>query len=325
MRPKMNNENFQQKLNILFGENIFILKSNYTLAGNKVNILHNTCKNIFEITANDFTKSSKYSRYLKFCPKCRPNKAASLTEIEKEVENLSLGKMEIISYSGNTRDSSTLKCKVCNNTTQIAIHSYRGNCNKRKESSKTWGCPTCSKKKHKTTEEFQNDLFNLYSGNIILIGEYKNVATRVSLKCTKCTYIWDTPPSSILGGSQCPNCLRRFRDSRQIRKIINILENNSVEYEREVSFEGLKYKKPLYFDFCVEKDGKYFLIEFDGQQHFRGWQGDSESLTITQKRDSIKNNFCKKYDIPLLRLNYKQTLRDIEKELIGYLVHFKLL
>jgi hypothetical protein len=63
----------------------------------------------------------------------------------------------------------------------------------------------------------------------------------------------------------------------------------------------------------------------NGQQHFRGWQGNAESLKIYKIRDSIKNVFCEKNNIPLLRLDYRMTLSEITEILENFLAHYKLL
>lgn len=65
------------------------------------------------------------------------------------------------------------------------------------------------------------------------------------------------------------------------------------------------------------------LIEFDGVQHFvpiEKWGG-LETLRNVQKRDEIKNKFAKTYNIPLLRISYKNK-DNIEKLLIKFISSF---
>lgn len=59
-------------------------------------------------------------------------------------------------------------------------------------------------------------------------------------------------------------------------------------------------------------------VEYDGIQHFEKvdiWGGE-ETLIEQQKRDEIKNVFCKNNEIQLIRINYKQ---DINSELKKYI------
>ncbi len=47
-------------------------------------------------------------------------------------------------------------------------------------------------------------------------------------------------------------------------------------------------------------------IEYDGEQHYKAFDhfGGKEKLRLTQKRDDIKNNYCKDNCINLLRVPY---------------------
>ena len=62
----------------------------------------------------------------------------------------------------------------------------------------------------------------------------------------------------------------------------------------------------LRFDFCAErKDGEKILIEVDGMQHFyeSTWTT-KEMLAETQKRDKIKDNYCREHGLILIRIPY---------------------
>lgn len=87
-------------------------------------------------------------------------------------------------------------------------------------------------------------------------------------------------------------------------KIRTILENNNIPFLREVKFNDLKDKQLLRFDFAIlDSDNRIVkLIEFDGKQHTNTnslWH--TESL---KKHDIMKNDYCKKHNIPLLRISY---------------------
>ena len=86
-------------------------------------------------------------------------------------------------------------------------------------------------------------------------------------------------------------------------------------FENEKIFEGCKYKYVLPFDFYLTELN--ICIEYDGIQHFLPieiWGGE-ETLIEQQKKDKIKNQFCKDNKIKLIRINYKQ---DINMELEKY-------
>ena len=91
--------------------------------------------------------------------------------------------------------------------------------------------------------------------------------------------------------------------------IEDILVKNNIMFQREYKFKDCVSDKnyPLRFDFAVFKDNKlHCLIEFQGKQHFESSTFDiHESLEDRQKRDKIKKEYCKKNNITLIEITYK--------------------
>lgn len=110
-------------------------------------------------------------------------------------------------------------------------------------------------------------------------------------------------------------------------KIIELLESNNIPYKKEKTFDDCRFPSTNYmakFDFYV--NDKY-LIEFDGIQHFSfsGTSWDTkEQFEITKARDTYKNQWCLKNNIPLIRIPYthlsKLSLEDILLETSQFLV-----
>ena len=95
--------------------------------------------------------------------------------------------------------------------------------------------------------------------------------------------------------------------------IENILNNLDVIYNKEVVDPLLvkETNKKLRFDFAIYNlDGSINrYIEFDGRQHFYGpdtnyWGHSKDNLETIRERDILKNNFCLKHNIPLVRIPY---------------------
>lgn len=107
-------------------------------------------------------------------------------------------------------------------------------------------------------------------------------------------------------GSGCPRC----NISKGEKKIEEFLNRSNIAYKREYTFEDCKNKFPLRFDFALFKSGKLeMLIEYDGEQHYLGRarsdpSKSKETLRRIQKNDGIKNEYCLKNMIPLLRIPY---------------------
>lgn len=105
-------------------------------------------------------------------------------------------------------------------------------------------------------------------------------------------------------------------------KIEKLLRQNNINYKKEYSFNDLKDKGKLRFDFAIFDDNNQLmeLIEFDGRQHssdYNPWNS-QETLAERQKRDELKNNYCKEKKIKLIRLYSWQrdyiTLKTLELE-----------
>lgn len=90
-----------------------------------------------------------------------------------------------------------------------------------------------------------------------------------------------------------------------------ILKELNFSFESQKSFDTCinpKTNKKLFFDFYLPDFN--ILIEYDGIQHTKaldktnGWNN-IENLLSTQERDSIKNEWCKNNNIPLIRISYE--------------------
>lgn len=106
-------------------------------------------------------------------------------------------------------------------------------------------------------------------------------------------------------GRGCKYC----NESKGELRIAKFLDLNNIQYTREQKFEDCKYKKPLPFDFYLPQLN--VIIEFDGEQHFRpvnfnGISNDKakELFQKTQHRDNIKDLYCLKKEIHLIRIPY---------------------
>ena len=107
-------------------------------------------------------------------------------------------------------------------------------------------------------------------------------------------------PSSLKRNHGCPIC-----DESKGEKYVRIyLENNNIDFIQEYRFEDCRYKYTLPFDFYIPDNN--LIIEFDGEQHYRenNYFGGNNIFKDTQKRDKIKNKYCKDNNINLLRIPY---------------------
>lgn len=113
-------------------------------------------------------------------------------------------------------------------------------------------------------------------------------------------------------------------NSKGEAKITKLLEDDNICFQKQYAFDDLRGKKDnkYYFDFAVF-DGQrlVYLIEYDGIQHFskrHQFSQDENVYDIIVERDSEKNTYCIKNNIPLIRIPYthfeKLAIEDLRLE-----------
>lgn len=108
--------------------------------------------------------------------------------------------------------------------------------------------------------------------------------------------------------------------SRGEQVIIQILKEEKIPYKREISFENLKSEKnkKLRFDFGIyEKDdfsNLLFLIEFQGEQHFKPYSKGDSNLEYRQECDLLKEDYVGENHLHLLCFNKGAKNPFLQKE-----------
>lgn len=70
-----------------------------------------------------------------------------------------------------------------------------------------YGCPLCRKSRPKSHEEFCGAISKL-NPNIEIIGTYVKSSQKISVRCKKCGYEWETKPNNLQQGRGCPRCAK---------------------------------------------------------------------------------------------------------------------
>jgi hypothetical protein len=175
------------------------------------------------------------------------------------------------------------------------------------------GCPYCGGSHKSNTEEFIEKAIAL-NGNEFDYSKvaYKDNKTKVIIICNTCKNEFLQKPNNHLNGRGCPNC-NKSKGEKAIQKL---LEMNNISFSPQIIFDKLLGNGGgnLRFDFGVfEQDSLLFLLEYQGQQHFKPW-GQTEELirasNCTQAHDKLKVIYCEEKNIPLEFINYDQDIKE---------------
>ena len=174
------------------------------------------------------------------------------------------------------------------------------------------GCPKCGMKSRikalvsskgefiEKAKEIHGDMYSY--ANV----DYKTARIKIEITCPKHGLFYQTPDCH-LRGQGCPGCSLSHGES----KIIGVLDTLQVIYKRQYRFPDCRNQRPLSFDFYLPRFN--LCIEYDGAQHFElvVFSGMTETqakvaFQKAKKHDKIKDEYCKKNNIELLRIPYTQ-------------------
>lgn len=170
-----------------------------------------------------------------------------------------------------------------------------------------------------------------YDNNSIIVENKSDIVNRIiCLKCVNCGIEFNIMLDSLLRGNSgfyCSICNKKKSSLEQ--KTEQWLIENNINYKNQYSFDDLKYKNKLLFDFAIlDKDFNLTgLIECDGEQHYINKHNNryTKNFKETQIRDNLKDEYCKNKNIPFVRIRqnyfrgirYKKILQDFTKTAHG--------
>lgn len=175
-----------------------------------------------------------------------------------------------------------------------------------------------------TLENFIKNARNVHGDTYIYDDNcvYINYNTKLKIKCRKLDhgYFLQSPEDHINGGCGCPKC-NYSKGEKLIHKVLTELNVYNIP---QFSFIDCRNKYPLPFDFYIEVDGKFGLLEFQGKQHYEiiEYFGGIAGFEYRKNNDNIKLEYCKNKNIPLLLIHYTN-IKNIELIIIEFLKNIK--
>ena len=176
------------------------------------------------------------------------------------------------------------------------------------------GCNKCGYLSNTlTTEEFIKRSIKIHGTKYDYNKfEYSHNKKKSTLVCTNHGE-FKIRPNDHLFGVGCPKC-KSSKGEKEVRKILN---KHNIEFKEQHTFDDCRYIRPLKFDFYLPDYN--MCIEYDGIQHFKvieSWG--SDRFNEIKRNDNIKNEYCEKNNIRLIRIPYYLTIQEIT-EIIEHL------
>lgn len=295
---------YKQEFNRVLGEE-YLLLSDYKGARERVKVKHIVCGSTYLQIASESISG-------KGCLKCAQNnfiggRLKTNDDYLKDFENISQNEYKLLSTYIKDDENVKIEHLKCGNTFEMRAGSFL----QRK------GCPKCavlkrSEKQRWTTEMFIEFVDKNSNGEYLVLGNYVNSQTNIKIKHLKCGHIFNPTPRDFVSGTRCPKC----KSSRGEKIIYNILRSENIDFDTQFKFEDCRNQRPLPFDFKVKKeDGSFFLIEFQGIQHYQPIEyfGGELAFDVRKTNDLIKKKYCKNNNIQLMEIPYSMSEDEIKK------------
>lgn len=192
----------------------------------------------------------------------------------------------------NNKNKLILKCPK-NHVFQMTFDNFKRGCR----------CTTCYDMTRGNSKRLTYDYVEEYvssKGYKLLSKKYKNNSSKLLFKCPN-GHIFSMNFAKFKQGRRCPKCINKSSGENRIKEF---LLNKSIDFKREHRFDDCKCKNTLPFDFYLVDYNT--LIEFDGIQHFEiiDYFGGFDAFVKLKIRDTIKNIYCEKNNIKLIRIPY---------------------
>ena len=220
---------------------------------------------------------------------------------KKQLKGQRFGKLLVIEEAGRTNDGRVLwKCQCdCGKNIEVITSNLTGG--------KTTSCG-CNRQK-----DITNQIFGDYKAIKRLNKIDNSGAYYWEIECIHCQDKREISIGRLKNELMICSCQKENNGSKYEKVIEDILNNNNINFIREKTFPTLKNPKtqrPLRCDFYINNT---YIIEVDGSQHFKETTGNFKekySLNEIQYLDNIKNIWCKKNNIPIIRIPYYEIIKN---------------
>lgn len=240
----------------------------------------------------------------KNCKYCANNVAFTYKEVKEYTESFGY---ELLSeeYKGSNSPL-IIKCPQGHVTDTITYSRFKLGCR----------CKKCADEKRGDNKKLSYEEVEV-KGYIesfeykLLSTEYEKSNKKLLIQCNKKHEPYLASWNDFQQGCRCPYC-NESKGEKRIEEFLNI---NNISYIPQYRFKDCKFKNTLPFDFYLLDYN--VLIEYDGEQHYKIKDifGGLDGFVDRIIRDTIKNEYCKKNNIKLIRIPYWD-FNNIEKIIV---------
>lgn len=276
----------------------------YVKCMNKVKIICNTCKNIFEQSPN----KHKMGRGCVFCSKGILPGNKSLTRqqfIHKSqiVHEPNRYDYTLVEYVRNSKDVKII-CNICNIIFKQnpGLHMQGSGCRKCFE--REWGL-----KQARTQKQFEEEAIKIHGPKRFdySVSKYINANEYVDIKCNICLIIFrQVARKHLMGRNGCKNCKFISKGEERIKLLLTSL---NIKFDPQFRIKIIANKK---YDFYFEINGRKFILEYDGIQHFRLVDFFEVKLDEQHIIDIQKTYIALRSGYTVLRISYNR-LNELER------------
>lgn len=291
MGKRKTHEKFLQEVYEKVGNEYTVL-GKYINARTRIKIKHNVCGYEFEIKADSILS------YGGGCKNCADNaKRKTIDKFKQELYEIFGDEYTVTGSYKNYYTPIKIRHNACKSEYMVQPKNILGGT----------GCKKCYFESKKTKhEDFIDIVYNLVGDDYTVTGEYIHSQEYIEMLHNDCGNKFKVKPNLfIYNNLRCTECTNSI--SKGELAIMKWLDINDIEYKMQYRFDDCRNKNPLPFDFAIFHNGKLLsLIEYDGEQHYiaQEYFGGEEKFKIQQRNDEIKNEYCKKNDIELIRIPY---------------------
>lgn len=285
MSKKKTHEEFCNEVYDLVGNEYSVI-GEYINASTKITMKHNTCRHVWDILPAKFT--GKVSRR---CEVCGGSMKKTNEEFVKEVYDLVGDEYEFLETYINSLTPIECIHKVCGRIYKVTpsdfLHGKR--------------CAKCAGNLLKTTDDYRNEIYELYGDEYTILGEYINAKSKILTRHNSCGHEYYIEPTNLLRGIECPKC----NESKGEKRIQKYLDINSINYIPQMKYDGLigVGNGLLSYDFYLPSYN--ILIEYQGQFHDGTAKMQSKEQYKKQKEhDRRKKQYSIDNNIKLLEIWY---------------------